>query len=292
MGLAALRRILEPRPLALSELRDKSVAVDADNLLWTFVTAMRDPPVGPHGEPIAHLIGLTNRLRFYAENGIRSAWVFYGEQPALKDATLAEREVRLEASGGPALTSPQIAQVKELLTLLGVPWMVAPGESDAQCAHFARMGTVEASVTQDYDAALHGSPRTARNLSISKTRTPELIDLDAALGRAKLTRDQLVDVAILIGTDYNPGIPGVGPVKAVKLVQKAGDLQGALEALGARMDNAEEVRALFLAHPVDEHARLDFRAPRLDAVEIFLVGQGLSADRAAAVGDAMSVLHA
>lgn len=281
MGLAALRRILEPHPVAPAIYQGRTLAVDADNLLWMFVTAMRDPPRGPDGRPIAHLIGLGNRLKFYASQGMKSVWVFDGEQPHLKADTLAGREERLVESGGPRLTEPQMDETKALMDALGIPWLVAPGESDAQCAHFTRAGISWASVTQDYDAALHASPRTLRNLvPPGGSKTPEMIDLAASLERAGLTREQLVDVAILIGTDYNLGVKGVGPVKAVKLVKEHGDLHGALAALRASIPHADDVRALFLAHPVAAEVRPAWRAPDAEAVAALFASAGLSAARA------------
>lgn len=293
MGLAALRKILEPRPLALDEVRGRAVAVDADNLLWAFVTAFApgEQPRAPDGRPIGHLLGLVNRLRFYADLGVRSAWVYDGEQPALKQGTLADREARIQAAGSVSLTPQQLAESKELLSALGVPWTVAPGESDAQCAMMARRGDAWAAVTQDYDAALHASPRTLRNLSISKTRAPEMLDLAESLARAGLTREQLVDAAILIGTDYNAGVKGVGPVKAVKLVRERGGLHGALAALGVEMPEADEVRRLFLEHPVDEAWRPAWRAPDAARVADVLAGAGLSEKRARDASDALARLH-
>lgn len=153
-------------------------------------------------------------------------------------------------------------------------------ESDAQCAHFVRSGLAYAAVTQDYDIALHGAPLAGRNLTNSATRKPELLDLAASLKNAGLTREQLVDVAILIGTDYNDGFAGVGPVKAVKLVQKHGTLDATLAAIGARLDHAEEIRALFLAHPVDASAKPAWRRPDPAKAGDLLEGFGLSRTRA------------
>src|ERR1041385_2859270 len=74
-----------------------------------------------------------------------------------------------------------LGECKRLLTALGVPWIDAPGESDAQCAHLVQAGRAWAAVTQDWDIALFGAPRALRNLGQSKTRAPELLDLAAAL---------------------------------------------------------------------------------------------------------------
>jgi flap endonuclease-1 len=295
VGIAALRKVLDPQPVELSHFARKTVAVDADNLLWSFVTAFGargEQPAGPDGRPIGHAIGLAGRLKLYAQHGIRSAWVFDGPQPLLKEATLAGRAARILASGSIELTLAQIAEAKELMSALGVPWMEAPMESDAQCAHFVRSGLAYAAITQDYDIALHGAPRAGRNLTGSDTRRPELLDLEVSLRAAGLSREQLVDVAILIGTDYNEGFPGVGPVKAVKLVQKHGDLHAALAALGASLPQADEIRALFLAHPVDASAAPRWIAPKPDAVRALFDGWGLSRQRADDLVAALTPVHA
>jgi flap endonuclease-1 len=170
--------------------------------------------------------------------------------------------------------------------------MEAPGESDAQCAHLAQNGEAWAAVTQDWDIALFGAPRALRNLALSKTRTPELLELKPALAKAGLTREQLVDAAILIGTDYNEGLVGVGPVKAVQLIKAHGTLKAALAARGAKMPHADEVRDIFLKHPVDKGFRLRFGAPDAARAVKLLVGRGISKERSEqAVADCVK-LHA
>ena len=302
MGISALRKVLAPAPFDPAALAGKVVAVDADNLIWSFATALGatgDFPRAPDGRPVAHLYGLAARLRLYAQWGVRSAWVFDGVQPDLKAGTLQGRADRIQAAreagdaqAGIEVTAVDLAECRALLDALGVPNLVAPGESDAQCAHLARTGDAWAAVTQDWDIALFGAPRALRNLTGSRTRTPELLDLAAALAGAGLTREELVDAAILIGTDYNEGVPGVGPVKAVKLVKKHGALRAALDALGVAMPEAEAARALFLAHPVDASFRPRFAPPDADRALALLAERGLSGDRARRLADDVARLHA
>lgn len=302
MGISALRKILAPAPFDTAALAGKTVAVDADNLIWSFATALGatgEFPRAPDGRPIAHLYGLVGRLRLYAQWGVRSAWVFDGAQPDLKQATLIGRAERIEAARAAGdvqasieVTAQDLAECRTLLDALGVPHLVAPGESDAQCAHLAQAGQAWAAVTQDWDIALFGAPRALRNLTGSKTRTPESLDLAPALAAAGLTREELVDAAILIGTDYNAGVPGVGPVKAVKLVKKHGTLQGALDALGIAMPEAETVRKLFLAHPVDAAWRPRFAAPDAPRALAFLAARGVSEERGRKLVDELARLHA
>jgi flap endonuclease-1 len=290
LGIAALRKILPPAPFDVAQLRGKTVAVDADNLIWSFVTALAastDFPRGPDGRQVTHLHGLVSRLSLYAKWGVRSIWVFDGAQPELKEATLLERAQRIEAArvagdnaqAAAFVTEEDLEECRHLLTALGIPWIVAPGESDAQCAQLVMARHAWAAVTQDWDIALFGAPRALRNLTTSQTRTPEILDLAEALKAAGLTREQLVDAAILIGTDYNPGIDGVGPVKAVKLIKQTGKLEGALARLGATMPNAQQVRDLYFAHPVDPNFVPRFKSANEAAALRLLTSRGISENR-------------
>ena len=280
MGIAALRKVLPPAPFDVAQLKGKTVAVDADNLVWSFVTALAgtgELPKAPDGRSNAHLLGLLSRLSLYAKWGARSAWVFDGVQPDLKEATLIERGERIEAArvagdnyqASVAVDEDDLEECRTLLTALGIPWIVAPGESDAQCAQLVQAGHAWAAVTQDWDIALFGSPRALRNLTLSATRTPEILDLQAVLTAAGLTREQLVDAAILIGTDYNEGVAGVGPVKAVKMVKQGKRPED------AGIANADEVRALYFDHPVDKRFAPRFGEPDAKATLAFLAERGI-----------------
>ncbi|HUR62460.1 MAG TPA: hypothetical protein VM286_08880 [Candidatus Thermoplasmatota archaeon] len=290
MGIAALRKILPPAPFDVAQLRGRTVAVDADNLIWSFVTALAaspDMPKAPDGRPITHLLGLLSRLTLYARWGARSVWVFDGIQPGLKEATLIGRAERIEAArvagdnaqAAASVTEEDLEECRALLTALGIPWIVAPGESDAQCAQLVQAGRAWAAVTQDWDIALFGAPRALRNLTMSETRKPEVLELGVALQAAGLTRAQLVDCAILIGTDYNPGIAGFGPVKAVKAIRRHGTAEAALEAMGASIRELDEVRGLYFSHPVDKGFVPAHKAPDPAATRAFLEGRGIGAKR-------------
>ena len=285
MGIAALRKVLEPVPFDVAQLRGKAVAVDADNLVWSFVTALAatgDLPRAPDGRSNAHLLGLLSRLTLYAKWGARSAWVFDGVQPERKEATLIARAERIEAARAAgdnfqatvAVDEDDLQECRRLLDALGMPWVDAAGEADAQCAHLVQEGEAWAAVTQDWDIALFGAPRALRNLTQSPKRPPELLDLAPALAKAGLSREQLVDAAILMGTDYNPGVSGVGPVKALKLVKQG---PGAPERMGVA--NADDIRRLYFAHPVDRRFRPAWRNPDPAALSALLADRGIDPKR-------------
>jgi len=184
-------------------------------------------------------------------------------------------------------TTNIVDDAKRLLTLMGVPWIQAPGEGEAQSAYMASKNDVWASSSQDFDSILYGAPRLVRNLSITGRRKlprknvyikvePEIYEYLKLLTELGLTREQLIDVGILIGTDYNPeGVRGVGPKTAIKLIKKHGTLEVAL----AEIPKVEfphpidEIRELFLKPPVTDDYQLEWRKPDAAGILAFLCGE-------------------
>jgi flap endonuclease-1 len=159
------------------------------------------------------------------------------------------------------LTQPLIDDAKTLLSLLGVPWVQAPSEAEAQSAYMAMKGDVWAASSKDYDSLLFGAPNLLRYLTISgreflpskgKSRLlePELIELNKLLGSYGITREQLVDMALLIGTDFNEGVKGIGPKTALSLIQKRGSLEQLQAEIRSMLEDQdyEAVRRIYL-HP-------------------------------------------
>jgi flap endonuclease-1 len=142
-----------------------------------------------------------------------------------------------------------------LLDRLDVPYIEAPAEGEAQASYMARKGDADYVGSEDYDTLLFGAPLTLRQLT--SKGDPELMDLDATLATHDITWEQLVDIGILCGTDFNPGVDGIGPKTALKLVKEHGDLWGVLEARGAHVEYADRIRELFLDPPVTDDYEFD-----------------------------------
>jgi flap endonuclease-1 len=156
-----------------------------------------------------------------------------------------------------------VAQSQRLLGFLGVPWVQAPGEGEAQASFMTRRGDAWATASQDYDSLLFGSPVLVRNLALSGKRKlprkdayvdvqPEQVELAATLAKLGLSREQLVDLAILIGTDYNEGVKGIGPKKALALIAKHRTLEAILREQGKELEEADAIRQLFLSPNVTD----------------------------------------
>jgi flap endonuclease-1 len=236
------------------------------------------------GRTTSHLNGLVFRTtRLISEYDIRPVFVFDGPPPAIKRDEIQRRRKAREksqrdyqaavAAGDTAtawskavmtsrLTRAMVDEAKTLLGLLGIPWIQAPSEGEAQAASLARQGMVWAAGSKDYDSLLFGAPRMVRFLAIGSTEflpsqgrsravPPEILDLEENLVHLGLSREQLIDVAILIGTDFFPGVKGIGPKGAVKRLLKWGALQDAPpEVLEKLPVNLDAIRAFFLAPPV------------------------------------------
>ena len=251
-----LKDIVFAREIEIDALRDKILAIDAFNTLYQFLTIIRQrdgtPLIDKKGRITSHLSGTFYRMINLMNYGIKPCWVFDGEAPDFKKRTILEREERkkeaeekykealekgkkeelmLYAQQTARLSEEMIKDTKELLIAMGIPFIQAPSEGEAMCAHLAKKREVYATVSQDYDSLLYGSPILIRNLNITGKRKlprkevyieikPEIIELNELLKNLGIKQEQLIAIALLVGTDYNPGIKGIGPKKALEIVKK------------------------------------------------------------------------
>lgn len=293
----------------LSSLSGKIVAIDAYNALYQFLAIIRQPngtPLMDHsGRITSHLSGLFYRTCNLLELGIKPVYVFDGKPPDLKEAEIksrmkvkeeaikkyeaALREGRIEEARKYAQMTSHLKDymaedAKRLLILMGVPWVQAPSEGEAQAAHIAKRGDANFCASQDYDSLLFGAPCLLRNLTISGRRklprknvyvevVPEVIELERVLKELGITREQLIDIGILIGTDYNPdGVKGIGPKTALKLIKTYGSLERALPVIkGAEFPvEPSKIREIFLHPNVTDNYRIEWREPDIEGVVKFL----------------------
>lgn len=300
----------------LPDLADRAIAIDAFNTLYQFITTIRQrdgtPLTDREGRVTSHLSGLFHRTATLLELRMRPVFVFDGKPPQLKKKTIeARREARdrakvewekaleagdvkraqVKASQSSRLDDVMISESRALLEAMGVPWIAAPSEGEAQMAHMARTGDVYAGASQDYDALLFGTPTLVRNLTLSRKRrvaggrlvdvSPEMVRLEEVLSAIGLTAQQLVDLAILVGTDFNDGVHGIGPKRALKLMKE----HGSLEEVSAKTEvhvpgGFEEVRAVFLEPDVTSEYELRWGAVDAETVRRLLCDEhGFSVDR-------------
>ncbi len=266
-----LKDIIVAEPISFGDLSGKTLAVDALNTIYQFLSSIRQPDGTPlmdaNGEVTSHLAGLLYRTTNFIKLGIKPVYVFDGKPPDLKLKTLrARRERKLEAerewekakSEGrisdamkygkrtSKLTSDMLDESRSLLTLMGVPWIDAPSEGEAQCTRIVQRGDAWAVASQDYDSLLFGAPLLVRGLSMSGNMELNILELKKVLGSLSITREQLIDLSILVGTDFDPGVHGIGPKKALKAV-----LDGTVSDIEVDFD-FDAIREVFLNHPVTD----------------------------------------
>ncbi len=304
MGIK-LGPLLETRPIKIEELSNQKVAIDGYNILYQFLSSIRQADgtllTDSEGRVTSHLSGLFFRLSNLIEHGIKPCIIFDGKPPKLKKKLLEERrlrkikaEIEWEAaiSAGDTETARTKAQQttrldkqmlvdsKKLLDLLGIPWFDAPSEGEAQVAYLLESNKVDFGASQDFDTILFGAKNFVRNLTLSNRRklpkqnkwvavTPEIVDVDLSLSNLEITREQLVDVSILMGTDFNPGIDGIGPKKGLKLIRECGNAEFSLEKINKKIDNLDEIRDLFLNPAVEDFDPI-WEAPDSSGLEDFL----------------------
>ena len=269
MGNADLRDLAVIEEVPFAELSGV-VAVDAHNWLYRYLTTTvkftdSRAYTTAAGEEVANLIGVVQGLPKFFEHDLTPVFVFDGAVTDLKSDEVERRRAQRERyeedleearetgdevaiarldSRTQRLTDTIVETTRGLLDRLDVPVVDAPAEGEAQAAHMARHGGADYAGSEDYDTLLFGAPLTLRQLTSSGD--PELMDFEATLADLKLTWEQLVDVAMLCGTDFNEGISGVGPKTAVDLLHEHGDLWAVFEAEGYHVEGADRIRDLFL----------------------------------------------
>jgi len=299
--------LLQKKSIGITDLSGRWVAVDAFNTLYQFLSIIRQrdgtPLMDSSGRVTSHLSGLLYRTTSLIEAGIKVAFVFDGPPPSLKSGTIEERsELRVKASeaweearsrgedgfkyaqAASRLNAEILDDAKRLISAMGLPLVQAPSEGEAQAAYLAKKGEVYIVGSQDYDSLLFGSPRVVRNLAITGKRKlpkknvyvdvePELIVLEDELSRLGLTQKQMVEIAIMCGTDYNSGLPRVGPKTSLKLIREHGDLETVLSHQDYTIEGFEAVRDLFLHPEVTDDYQIKVSKPDLDKIVAFLVDE-------------------
>ncbi|MGN0130200.1 MAG: flap endonuclease-1 [Methanomethylophilus alvi] len=310
-----LSYLTEPKSMEMEDLRGKKVAIDTYNIVYQFMSAIRQPDGYPlcdsKGRTTSHLTGLLHRTASLIEAGIEPVFVFDGKPHPLKQATLdgrkerrekAEQEWKDAVERGDMKTAHTKAQqtsrmtdevkesAKELIRYMGLPIVDAPSDGEQEAAYICRRKDVWATASQDFDSLLFGTPVLLRNLTMTGRRKvpgkdiyreikTEVIDSEEFLRNLGISREQLVDMCILMGTDFNTGIKGIGPKKALKLVRDNGDLESVLRKIGEDIPDYQEIRGIFLDYEGSDDYSVEHGPLDRQAVVDMLTSYDFSADR-------------
>ncbi len=285
--------IVKKNERSISHFKGKKIAIDAYNSLYQFLASIRQPDGTPlkdfNGNITSHLSGIFYRSINLIENGITPIYVFDGAPPEFKKKEIEERikrkkeyellmqkakdreeleEIKRYKQATIRLSKKQVEETKELLDAMGLFYVDAPSEGEAQAAYMAKKGTVYASASQDYDSLLFGAKILIRNLSITGRRKlprreeyvviyPEEIFLKEVLEENEISLEKLIIIGMLVGTDFNKGVKGIGPKKALALVKKYDDFEEIRRYVEENYnhefeDYIEEVYKFFIEPPVKD----------------------------------------
>ena len=305
-----LSELVEKQEISLDFLSGKKVGIDSYNMLYQFLASIRGadglPLADSHGNVTSHLTGLFYRTINLVDMGIKPVFVFDGVPSKLKAETLRKRKaIRTDAMeksstalkegnlleaqkfGSRALkmTPEMIVEAKELLSLMGVPVVESPQEGEAQASVMVSRGQLFGVVSQDFDCLLFGATHLFRNVGITGKRKvagknfyvevkPQHIELESALNQLGLSRQKLIWLGLLVGTDFNEKFPRIGPKTALKLVKEKNSFEEIIsETKHEPGFDYKEIEELF-THPVSVEVplkQLDAKSPERDKVIEFLV---------------------
>lgn len=294
-----LKDIVITEKIGIESLRNKVIGIDAFNAIYQFLSTIRQYDGSSlkdsHGNVTSHLSGLFYRTIKLMKFGIKPVYVFDGTPPELKFKTLERRSILKEiakekyieaiekgnfedakkfAKRTSKITEDMIEESKLLLESMGIPCVQAPSEGEMQCAYMNKKNDIFATATQDYDALLFGAPRVIRNLTFSGEKELELIKLEDVLKNLGITHEQLVEIGILVGTDFNEGIKGIGPKTAYKKVKNN-------EIKNMQFDfDFESVKKIFLNLNFTDNYKINFKeVDEEKVIEILCKNHDFSIDR-------------
>lgn len=271
-----LRDIIVAKEIKMEDLAGRKVGIDAYNWAYQFLSTIRlqtgELLRDSNGRITSHITGIFNRTLNLLKAGIKPCYVWDGKPPDFKNRTIGERILKKEeaqkafekaetdeekkfyAQQTSRLTEEMIEDAEALLEAMGVPSIRAPSEGEAQVVHMVRSGKLWACASQDWDSLLFGTPLLIRNLSVTGKRkmpgkkffitvNPELVDLQENLKSLGISQEQLIIMALLIGTDYNDGVKGFGPKRSLELIKKTKTLDRTLAEV--KWDSETPAKELF-----------------------------------------------
>jgi flap endonuclease-1 len=311
MGVS-LSDFAEGKPIDIVALKDKIIAIDTFNFLYQFLSTIRGADggllVNAQGQVTSHLVGLFSRTAKLMQTGLKLVFIIDGEAPELKkqerkrrkqlkESAQREYEIAKErhdldamkkfASRTSRLTKDMVEDAIELIELLGLPYVRAPSEGEAQASYMAKKGDVYAIASQDFDSLLFAAPKVIRNLSISgkrkkagkiswETVRPVEVSISDVLNTLGIDQNQLIVLGILVGTDFNiGGIKGIGPHKALKLLKELGtDFDAIFKRVewGNHFETPwQEIFDLFKNIPTTDDYTLEWKTPDIEKLKDTLI---------------------
>ncbi len=302
-----LTDIVPRKQITFESLVGKIIVIDFSNSAFQFLSSIRQPDGTPlmdsKGQITSHLMGIWSRFSNLMQQNIKLVVVLDGKPPILKVKEQEERAYRKSiarekyqeakaredielmakyAKQTSHLSKEMVDESKNLIEAMGLPVIQAPSEADAQMAFMNQQGDVWACASSDFDCLIHGAPRLVTNLTLSQRRklpsgayikiTPELIELEETLSSLNINQDQLLAIALLVGTDYHEGVPRIGPKTALKLVNQYKDFDTLFKEVKADF-NWKQIYAVFKSMPVMKNYQIKWKDPDPEKIKKILVDE-------------------
>lgn len=317
MGLN-LKDLVVREKTTLEAFSNKVIAIDAYNAIYQFLASIRGPDglqlSDSEGRITSHLSGLLYRNVNFLSLGIKPVYVFDGKPPSLKTAEIERRkqikkdatvkyekaiaegnmeDARKFAQQTTSMKDGMVKESKQLLSYFGIPYIEAPSEGEATAAHLTNTGLAYAAASQDFDSILCGAKRLVRNFTNSGRRKipnrntyidilPEIIETQKTLDDLGITREGLIDVGILIGTDFNPsGFERIGPKTALKMIKQYSRLEDIPQIQEQLQEiDYQQIREIFLHPKVADVDEIVFGETDYNGITSYLVKErSFSEDR-------------
>jgi len=303
----AIGDIVSRENISLNQLNNKTLGFDAYNIIYQFLSSIRGqdgtPLMDSKGNVTSHLTGLFYRTINLVDKGVKPVFVFDGKPNELKAETIKKRtEIRTDAivkhqealekgdlaeakkfgSRALKLEPKMVEDAKQLVSLMGFPVIQAPSDGEAQIVSMVVDKNLDGCVSQDYDALLFGAPLLYRNIGVTGKRKvpgkniyadvePEKILLEKVLEENQITREKLIWIGILIGTDFNEKFPKIGIKTALKLVKENDSFEKIIKETGFEPEfDYKAVEAIFKTPKATDDYSLKFGLPDKEKVIDFL----------------------
>ncbi|CEF63367.1 XPG/Rad2 endonuclease, eukaryotes family and XPG N-terminal domain and XPG-I domain and Thioredoxin-like fold domain and Thioredoxin domain and ERV/ALR sulfhydryl oxidase domain and 5'-3' exonuclease, C-terminal domain-containing protein [Strongyloides ratti] len=117
------------------------------------------------------------------------------------------------------LINEKYSEWKQILDALGLPYITAYGEAEAECVNLEKSKLVDGIVTDDSDVFLFGCRNVYKNM-FSRSKELKCFKMSTIIDKLKYNRFAFISMAMFSGGDYSEGFCGIGIKSAEKMVHE------------------------------------------------------------------------